>query len=210
MFKNKNPFLSAGTKSKKAIFVDFIQTIVIALAFSLVLYFAFLVPSVVVGPSMEPNYYTDDLLFGDKMIQWLGETAIGERLDYNYKRGDVIIFSHQDTNLIKRVIATQGDTVSLKNQKVFVNGKEIVEEYLPQSRETSIAFGPIAFIAEEEVVTVPEDSYFVLGDNRRVSKDSRYAEVGFISRSQVKGKIFLKYWPIKEFQIIKQGEYQEL
>jgi signal peptidase I len=206
---DSNPFLSQqNEKTTKDVLTDFIQTIVIAMAFSLLLYFVFLVPSIVDGTSMEPSYYDKELLFANKTVQWLGKTSLGERWDYDYKRGDVIIFKHNNTNIIKRIIATEGDTVKISDGKVYVNNKQIKEDYLKPDTYTRVAPAVTANIAEHETLLVPKNSYFILGDNRIVSKDSRYREIGFIDRSEIRGRVFLRYWPLNRFSLIKSPAYE--
>lgn len=205
-----NPFLKQNSsKSRKDVVTDFLQTVVLALAFSLILYLVFLVPSIVDGPSMEPSYYDNELLFANQTIQWIGATSFGKDRGYDYQRGDVIIFKHQDTNLIKRIVAAEGDTVKLSNGNVYVNDRLLEEHYLPASTKSYSPGGNRALIDENESITVTDGTYFVMGDNRSVSKDSRFSEVGLVDRSQIRGKVFLRYWPISRFGFIGTGDYSE-
>lgn len=206
---NSNPFLPGVTKSKKDLFTDFFQTIVLALVASLVIYLIFLVPSIVDGPSMEPNFMDNDLLFANKTIQWFGSSDFARQRGYDYQRGDVIIFQLENTNLIKRIVAVAGDKIKFIGSDVYLNDKKLTEDYLPGGLETFLPSGFRTFIVEGEEKIVPADSYFVMGDNRPESKDSRYAEVGFIKRDQIKGKVFIRYWPLSEFGLIKRGTYQQ-
>ncbi len=110
------------------------------------------------------------------------------------KRGDVIVFKYpqdESKDFIKRVIGEPGDVVEVLNKQVYVNQKPLDEPYaihqdlVVYSREAQPRdyFGPI---------TVPQDSYFVMGDNRDHSMDSRYW--GFVKLNKIKGKAFLIYW----------------
>ncbi|MBN1915811.1 signal peptidase I [Candidatus Dojkabacteria bacterium] len=205
--QQENPFLHAPTitTGSAGVVVDFIQTIVIALAIVVVIYLFIAIPNQVDGQSMEPNFYNNELLLTNKIIQYLGDTAIGENLEYNYKRGDVIIFKEPGkSDFIKRVIAKPGDTISIEEGKPVVNGKIIIEEYINEPTKGA------SFLAEGETKRVPEDSYFVMGDNRDNSKDSRFSDVGFVARKYIKGKVFLRYWPLNRFGIIETGKYQEV
>ncbi|MCA9383084.1 signal peptidase I [Candidatus Dojkabacteria bacterium] len=208
MIGSSNPFLASdNSKSTKDVVTDFLQTIVLALTFSLILYLVFLVPSIVDGPSMEPSFYDNELLFANKTVQWIGNTSFGE--NYDYKRGDVIIFRHLETNLIKRIIAVEGDTVRISSGSVYVNGKKLEESYIAPGIETWPPTGTRAFLEDNETIRVEEGTYFVLGDNRTVSKDSRYSEVGLVPREDIRGRVFLRYWPINRFGLIGAGEFVE-
>jgi len=202
----KNPFIhELKIRTKGNVIIDILQTIVLALAFSLFIYLVFLIPSQVEGPSMEPNFYNRELLFADRTVQWIGATPLGEGV-YDYHKGDVVIFDFGGINLIKRVVATEGDTIKIEDGKVIVNGKALSEIYLPKGRESVLPDPSRSTLIEGETETVPENSYFLMGDNREISKDSRYSDVGFVERSQLKGRVFLRYWPPDKFGVIKSGE----
>ena len=149
---------------------------------------------------MENNLLIGDHLLVNKFIFGptplrIGKATLPVRAIH---RGDIVVFKYPDEpdrDFIKRVIGLPGETIELRNKKVHVNGKAIDEPYVhfltPPSNDyqevTSYdlreRFGP---------VTVPEDKYFVMGDNRDNSQDSRYW--GFLPRSYVKGKALLIYW----------------
>lgn len=119
------------------------------------------------------------------------------------QRGDVIVFKSPpdpEKDYIKRVIGVPGDTVSIKNEDVYVNGKLLDEsKYLAPSVKT---YGG-SFLHENETITVPANSYFVLGDNRGGSSDSR--EWSFVPDKDniIIGKSFFVYWPLNTMQIVK-------
>jgi signal peptidase I len=196
------------TKKEKiiAVITDFIETTIVAVAISMVIYVFIAIPNKVGGQSMEPNFHDKELLMTNKTIQWIGDTRIGDKLGYDYTRGDVIIFNSNGTDLIKRVIAKSGDKIKIEDGKVFINDKKLDEKYIPLDRRTRIIYEDQALFLEGEEIIVPDQHYFVMGDNREYSKDSRYKEVGFINRDVVKGKVFLKYWPIKNFGLVKRGD----
>jgi len=183
------------------------QTIVIALAICVFIYVFLAIPNQVDGQSMEPNFHNNELLLTNKIIQLIGDSGIGEKLHYNYQRGDVVIFQlpgHQD--YIKRVIAIPGDTVKIENNHPVVNGKVIYEAYIPS---TTLTEGG-TFLVEGEEKQVPEEEYFVMGDNRQASKDSRFLDVGFVDRKYMKGKVFLRWWPLNRFGLISRGDFEEI
>jgi signal peptidase I len=148
--------------------------------------------------SMENNLLIGDHLLVNKFV--FGPTATGaERWltpSREIRRGDVVVFKYPDEperDFIKRVIGLPGDTLELRNKKVYVNGQPLDEPYVhflepaSQGEVTSFdvreRYGP---------VKVPEGQYFVMGDNRDNSQDSRYW--GFLPRHYVKGRALLIYW----------------
>ena len=115
-------------------------------------------------------------------------------------RGDVVVFHappDPEKDFIKRVIGLPGDTVTIKDGDVYVNGNHLDENtYLKSEVKTYSG----SFLKENEVITVPQNQYFVMGDNRPYSSDSR--EWGFVTRSAMIGKSFFIYWPIPKAQLI--------
>lgn len=144
----------------------------------------FIRPTVVYGPSMEPSFYDREYLLISKAL------VVTNQLN----RGDVVVFkTHLKTdegsekNLIKRVVAMAGDEVHIENGQVFVNGNAIEESYTDGSATAD--FGLTDW-------TVGQDEYFVLGDNRDNSKDSRFADVGLVKKSAIMGKVVFRILPI--------------
>ena len=113
-------------------------------------------------------------------------------------RGDVIVFKappDPEKDFIKRVIGLPGDTVMVRDGDVYVNGQLYDESsYLNSSVKT---FGG-TFLRDNDTITVPEGNYFVMGDNRPYSSDSR--EWGFVPMANVIGKSFFVYWPLNEMR----------
>lgn len=157
---------------------ELIPTVITAGAIAFILNI-FVGITTVQGSSMEPTLYT-----GNKLI--INKVA---KLRDNIDRGDIIVFDatpgepkKEKIFYIKRVIGVEGDLIEIKNGDVFVNGEEIKEEYADKTNsQTNLT------------MTVPENSYFVLGDNRDKSNDSRY--FGTILHSQVSGKISMQILP---------------
>ena len=144
----------------------------IPLVLLVVIYFSFGL-SMVSGPSMEPTLHD-------------GETVIIRKAVANqyYHRGDIAVIApskQADTYLIKRIIAIGGDTVTIQDGKVFVNGKAVNEVYLTQDIFTE---------GNEEEISVPQGSIYLLGDNREESVDSR--ELGLFSQDDIFGIILWK------------------
>lgn len=110
-------------------------------------------------------------------------------------RGDIIVFRYpedENKDFIKRVVGIPGDTVAVKNKKVLVNGEVLEDETFTQRVDPGIIDGRINPRDNFGPVTVPPDSYFVMGDNRDQSLDSRFW--GFVKMDKIKGRAFLVYW----------------
>lgn len=150
------------------------------------------------GSSMYPNLEDKDKV----VVNIIGTTLTG--LD----RFDVVVFEQTEgIYYIKRVIGVEGDTIEYKEDVLYVNGKKVEEPYLDEEKANLNGGGNLTedFKLDELLgeIKVPKDSYFVLGDNRRNSKDSRYAEVGFVKKEQVMGKASLRVYPFKKIGVIK-------
>ena len=176
-------------------FLDIIETGVIALSIFVIVYLFILQPHEVKGNSMYPNFEHSEFLLTDKITY---------RLNGEPQRGDVIVF-HAPVNdqydYIKRIIALPGETVAVKDGKFFVNEKEVDEIYLPG--ETYTRNGK--FVKEETTITVPDQHYFVSGDNRNHSSDSR--DWGTVPRENIVGRVWLRYWPLDRFGKIEKIKY---
>lgn len=133
----------------------------------------------VVGTSMQPRLQNDDV------VVCLSANNVVER-------GDVIAFYNNDSILLKRVVAIEGDVVEIDGDGILtVNGEVINEPYvLSRSLEPCDITFPIE---------VSDDSFFVLGDQRSTSMDSRTEAVGMVSRDRIIGKVLLRVWPLERF-----------
>ena len=168
----------------KAIIKEVLITVLIAVVVFFALQFT-IQSSIVVGMSMEPTFEDGQRLLVSKAAYAFTDPA----------PGDVIIFHppvDYGKDYIKRVIGVPGDVIEVKNHAVYINGKKLNEPYIKDA--PNYIYGP---------VTVPENSYFVLGDNRNNSNDSH--RWGFVSRESVVGKAWFSYWPLSEFG--KQTNY---
>ncbi len=180
----KEPELIITPKSstRKEIF-DWLFSIVVALAIALLIRRFLFTLVKVDGPSMQPTLYHNDMLYVNRFM-------------YTPENGDIIIFrppNSPSTPYVKRVIATEGQTVVIDQQekKVYVDGVELKEDYID---ERLVSAGTVKY-----PFTVPEDHVFVLGDNRNNSRDSRDAAVGAIPRENIIGKVIFRMLPISEF-----------
>lgn len=106
------------------------------------------------------------------------------------KRFDIVVLDEEieDEIIIKRIIGMPNDTVEIKNGKIYVNDEEIEEEY---------AYGQTS---DYDKITLGDDEYFILGDNRPISKDSRY--FGPVKKDEIIGKVIFRLWPINKFGTI--------
>lgn len=174
--------------------LSFLETIVVALVISVVLYLFIMTPHEVVGSSMYPTYKDGEYLMANKLVYKFSEP----------KRGDVIIFKYSDTqDFIKRVIGLPGDQVMLKDGNIYINGTELDESgYLDSSVYTNGG----EYLHEGETITVPEGEYFVCGDNRQHSSDSR--TFGPIAKTAIKGKAWIVYYPFSSFRIATHQTYK--
>lgn len=151
------------------------QTALISLTIFFFVYVFLAQPHRVKGDSMLPNFRDGELLLTDK---------ISYRL-YKPERGDVVVFrapTPRKVDFIKRIIGVPGETIRIENGTVFIDDQELAEPY-----ETAKTGG-------RTTVTLDRDQYFVLGDNRGSSSDSR--SFGPIERKKIKGRVWLVYWPI--------------
>lgn len=188
--------LEFGRKKERKINLSLFQEIIVwileiavTIAIAVVFTYFFGVRSTVVGPSMSPQL--ED-----------GDEVLIDRFMYKFispKAGDIIAFlPNGNTNThyyLKRVIAVPGDTVQIKNGDVFVNGKEISEEVEAERMED-------AGIAASEI-TLAEDEYFVLGDNRNNSEDSRFANIGNIRENYIIGRAWFVIAPRDKLGFIR-------
>ena len=107
---------------EKDLLTDILESFVIAMAFSIVIFFTIIAPNQVDGESMEPTFHNEDKLITNKVSQWLGSTEVGKSMGLEYDRGDIVVFSLGDRDLVKRVIAKGGDKIKIQNGSVYVNG----------------------------------------------------------------------------------------
>lgn len=172
---------------------DFLQGIVAIAAVMVMVYLFIMSPQEVSGHSMEPNFQNGDYILTNKIVYKMKDP----------QRGDIIIFKspkNKDIDYIKRVIGLPGETVMLKNQKFYINGELLEERY----EYNKPVYGG-SFLQEGVEITVPEDHYFVSGDNRPGSSDSR--EFGPVSKYDFIGQAILRYWPTNMMGLIPHPTY---
>lgn len=141
------------------------------------------------GSSMNPTLQDNDNLWVDKLSYTFG----------NPKRFDVIIFNYNETTTyVKRIIGLPGETVRIdQNGNIYINEQLLVEDY---GSDTIL---PNNIGRASQPVLLGEDEYFVLGDNRNNSSDSRWPDVGNVNRDDIVGKVVLRIYPFSSFGTIK-------
>lgn len=146
------------------------------------------------------NFFGTQITINGQSMQPLlnsGDVVLMNRLSYDFgkpKRMDVVVFEREDkkTN-VKRVIGIPGDVVQIKEGRVYVNGEVIDDEKLG-----SVALAGLA----ENPVELGDKEYFLLGDNRDSSEDSRFANVGNVKEEQILGKVWLRLFPLIDISLI--------
>lgn len=169
--------------------VEFIETIVIFGAIFAAIYLFVAQFHKVSGNSMVSTMHNGDYL-------------ITEKLSYRFrnpKHGEIIVLKNprdESQDFIKRIIAVPGDTLRITNNSIYVNDQILSEKYLPPG--TPIHAG--AFVREGDIIKAGDNQYFVFGDNRDHSSDSR--EWGPITKEEIVGRAFFRYFPIPDMGLL--------
>lgn len=183
---------------------EWVESILIALAIAIVIQTfiiqAFKIPS----GSMIPTFKVGDRIFVYKFLYSARVPFVNFRLPIldirEPKRGDIIVFSSPEDprkDFVKRLIAVGGETVAIRDGKIFIDGTEAL---MPPIGSVYY-YNAGDFGKEGSAVTVPPGSYFALGDNSANSRDSRYW--GFVPRKNLIGKAVFIYWPLYRMKVIK-------
>lgn len=183
-------------KNTLAFIGELIKIVFISLVIIIPVRYFLIQPFYVKGASMEPNFYDREYLIIDEISYRLGEP----------ERGDIIVFRYPldpQEFFIKRVIGLPGESIQTKGGNVIIyneenpNGVFLEEDYLPEDLKT--------YGLTEDIVTLDDDQYFVLGDNRSSSKDSR--SFGAVDKSFIIGKVLLRGLPFNRAKIFGSTEY---
>lgn len=174
--------------------LDFVQSIVLAMSVFVLLYLFVAQPNEVKGNSMLPNFENGQYLLTDKISYQLGDP----------KRGDVVVFkappsepcAEDECEYIKRIIGMPGDRVMVRDNKVYLNGQSLVEDYLPSDFVTEAD----SYLEEGLEREIPMGEYLCLGDNRSHSRDGR--AFGPIGKDRIVGKAFFIYWPMSSVGLV--------
>jgi signal peptidase I len=174
--QNGNPILP--TLSRAMVLSVWLRDLIISLAISCFIIIFLYQPVKVEGTSMMPSLEDQERIFVNKFVYRIEPI----------QRGDIIVFRYPrdpSKSFIKRVIGLAGDRIQIDAGRVYVNGSTIDEDYVPRSYEDERSYPEII---------VPPDSYFVLGDHRSLSNDSR--DFGPVGQTYIYGKAVFGYWPM--------------
>ncbi len=138
------------------------------------------------GSSMNTTLADGEIMLLNKFIYKKGDI----------KRFDIVVIKEDDHYIIKRVIGMPGEVIEYRDNKLYIDGKEMSDPY-PSTETDDFSIENIGH------KKIPGDSYFVMGDNRAASLDSRYSEVGTVKKKLIVGRAKLVIWPIKKFGVVK-------
>ncbi len=174
--------------------IDFVQTLVVFGAIFAIIYLFISQPHRVSGNSMLPYIQNNNYILTDKLSYRFGEPKVG----------DIIVLKNprnESEDFIKRIMAVPGDRLKVEGGRVYLNGEVLNENYLPVDRVTSSR----SFFQEGKEIEAEPNQYFVFGDNRDHSSDSR--DWGAVTRQEIKGKVFFRYFPLDKFGVIQSASF---
>lgn len=187
---------SSKNNQKTTFFSELISTIKYIMGILIVFFIInqfFFAPVMVDGDSMEPTLINGDYLLLNKFS--------------DIERFDIVVFpppDQEDTQYVKRIIGLPGDTIEYHEDVLYLNGEPTDQPFLDGSvnMDASIySSGDFTLLTLLGVEVVPEGQYFVLGDNRLNSRDSR--SFGFVEQESILGKVSLRYWPFEEIGVVE-------
>ncbi|MBQ0139270.1 MAG: signal peptidase I [Kurthia sp.] len=188
--------MEAKKRKEKNELWEWTKALLIAFALAAFIRYVLFTPIVVDGESMMPT-----LVSGDRMVV----NKVSYKIS-NIQHGDIIVFhAPEKKDYIKRVIGIPGDTIEYKNDVLYRNGKPVAEKYLDDFKATIQDGGTLTedFKLQDytQKDTIPKGYVFVMGDNRRNSKDSRH--IGLVPESKILGKTSVVFWPMDQLGIVK-------
>lgn len=184
---------SEHAKPARNEFWEWTKALLIAIALAVIIRTFLFAPFLVDGQSMVPNLADNERLIVNKFIYFMREP----------ERGEILVFhATPEKDYIKRVVALPGETVEVKDDKLYINGEEQNEPYLQEIKTTYHEDG-IQYTTDFGPVEVPEGHLFVMGDNRPNSEDSR--ELGPIPIETVVGRAEFVFWPLTEVHLLHWG-----
>ncbi|MEC2307391.1 signal peptidase I [Bacillus atrophaeus] len=179
-------------RSRKNSVLEWAKAIIIAVVLALLIRNFLFAPYVVDGESMDPTLHDRERVFVNMTVKYIGE----------FKRGDIIVLNGDHVHYVKRLIGLPGDTVEMKDDQLYINGKKAAEPYLAANKKEAKQEGAANLTADFGPVKVPEDKYFVMGDNRLKSMDSRNG-LGLFTKKQIAGTSQFVFFPFNEIRQTK-------
>ena len=186
--ESRNGFWTEGLRLFRDVFL-------IVVVFILVGVF-FVQPVVVEGTSMLPQLHDGERLLVNKLVYYKIQSISWGHL----QRGDIVVFwypNDPDKSYVKRIIGLPGETVEVRDGHVYIDGSELQESYLDAEHNHALH--------DNSVTKVEEHHYFVMGDNRDNSSDSRYW--GLVPEKYIYGKAFFRYWKPEDIGFLHHGSY---
>ncbi|MRX70574.1 signal peptidase I [Bacillus lacus] len=181
-------------KKNKSEFLEWVKALAVAFLIAVLVRTFLFTPIIVDGESMMPTLEDQDRMIVNK---------IGYKVD-SPERFDIVVFhATEEKDYIKRIIGLPGDHIEYKNDVLYINGMEYDEPYLDQFKRQLIDPPLTEPFTLEDIIgqsTIPEGHVFVMGDNRRYSKDSRH--IGTVPIGDVMGKTNLVYWPFEVMRVV--------
>lgn len=187
---------------KKSVLRDWVESIIVAFLLAMVIRTFIIQAFKIPTGSMRPTLMEGDLILVNKFIYGAKVPFSDLRLPKvrDLKRGDVVVFIYPEDkskDFIKRLVGLPGDELEIKNGTIFINSEPLLDPVFNQR----YYYNRGDFAQEGQKITVPADSYFMLGDNSGSSKDSRYW--GFVPKKDILGKAIMIYWPLQRIRAIK-------
>lgn len=173
---------------------ELFKTVIFVLVMAFLIRFFVFQPFMVQGISMEPNFHDSQYLIVDRLSYKIG----------NPSRGDVVVFNapdHQGVDYIKRVIGLPGENIEITHDQILINGKALDEKYLPEDFKTLVNENPESILDKQ----LGPDEYFVMGDNRQHSLDSRI--FGSVKKTAIVGKSWAILYPFEYFGLVIRPGY---
>ncbi|HHX61026.1 MAG TPA: signal peptidase I [Epulopiscium sp.] len=197
MKTNKKLIESLNKKPKTLLFwkgyiLDWVIDLVIAGIIVLIITTFAFQNMYVVGSSMNPTLKNGEMVLINKLTY----------LKKDPNRNDIVAFKHVDSsnnemNIVKRIIGVPGDTIEMVNNVLYLNDERF-DHFVKEYNQSD----PFLKGNMDYPIKVPENAYFVLGDNKANSVDSRYLEIGMIPKQEIEGKIFIRIWPFWKIKLL--------
>ena len=186
--ESRNGFWTEGLRLFRDVFLIIVVFILVGVFF--------VQPVVVEGTSMLPQLHDGERLLVNKLVYYKIQSVSWGHL----QRGDIVVFwypNDPDKSYVKRIIGLPGETVEVRDGHVYIDGSELMESYLDAEHNHALH--------DNSVTKVEEHHYFVMGDNRDNSSDSRYW--GLVPEKYIYGKAFFRYWKPEDIGFLRHGSY---